>query len=221
MSITVAVVAQGTMGAGVGAALTKGGARVITSLEGRSVESAARARAAGMQSASDPDMAQADFILSIVPPGDALAFAQRMAPHLRAAGKKPVFADLNAVNPVRYRFATVATDAVTGGLTIGCNTCNAASTAVQPKLGTVEEWTVTNATAADHVFRMHTFPVQVTKINGTTATAISYTDTIKIPRQNSVTFRVSFDDFLGKTVYGSAIASQRDLGAVSTLEVVE
>ena len=129
--------------------------------------------------------------------------------------------DLNAVNPVRYRFATVATDAVTGGLTIGCNTCSAASSAVQPKLGTVEEWTVTNATAADHVFRMHTFPVQVTKINGTAAAAISYTDTIKIPRQNSVTFRVSFDDFLGKTVYGSAIASQRDLGAVSTLEVVE
>ena len=99
MSITVAVVAQGTMGAGVGAALTRGGARVITSLEGRSVESAARARAAGMQSASDADMAQADVILSIVPPGEALAFAQRMAPHLRAAGKKPVFADLNAVNP--------------------------------------------------------------------------------------------------------------------------
>ncbi len=99
MSITVALVAQGTMGAGVGAALTKGGARVITSLEGRSVESAARARAAGMQSASDADMAQADFILSIVPPGDALAFAQRMAPHLRTAGKKPVFADLNAVSP--------------------------------------------------------------------------------------------------------------------------
>ena len=99
MSITVAVVAQGTMGAGVGAALVRGGAEVITSLEGRSADSAARARAAGMQPASDPDMAQADFILSIVPPGDALAFAERMAPHLRTAGRKPVFADLNAVNP--------------------------------------------------------------------------------------------------------------------------
>lgn len=128
--------------------------------------------------------------------------------------------DLSTANPARYRFATVATDAVTGGLTIGCNACNAASTAVQPKLGTVEEWTVTNATGLDHVFRMHTFPVQVTKVNGTTVVALSYTDTIKIPKQTSVTFRVSFDDFLGKTVYGSAIASQRDLGAVSTLEVV-
>ena len=99
MSITVAVVAQGSMGAGVGAALAKAGATVITSLEGRSAHSAARASAANMQPASDPDMAQADFILSIVPPGDALAFAQRMAPHLRMAGHKAVFADLNAVNP--------------------------------------------------------------------------------------------------------------------------
>ncbi len=99
MSITVAVVAQGSMGAGVGAALAKAGAKVITSLEGRSADSAARASAAKMQPASDPDMAQADFILSIVPPGDALAFAQRMAPHLRMAGHKAVFADLNAVNP--------------------------------------------------------------------------------------------------------------------------
>ena len=67
------------MGAGVGAALTRGGARVITSLEGRSVESAARARAAGMQSASDADMARADFILSFVPPGDALVHPQSRA----------------------------------------------------------------------------------------------------------------------------------------------
>ena len=128
--------------------------------------------------------------------------------------------DLSTANPARYRFATVATDALTGGLTIGCNSCNAASTAVQPKRGTVEEWTVTNATGIDHVFRMQTFPVQLTKVNGNTVVALSYTDTIKIPKQTSVTFRVSFDDFLGKTVYGSAIASQRDAGAYSTIEVV-
>jgi FtsP/CotA-like multicopper oxidase with cupredoxin domain len=128
--------------------------------------------------------------------------------------------DLSAANPARYRFATVAADTVTGGITIGCNACNAVSTAVQPKLGTVEEWTVTNATSFDHVFRMHTFPVQVTKVNGTAVVSLSYSDTIRVPTQSAVTFRVSFDDFLGKTVYGSAIASQRDLGAISTIEVV-
>jgi FtsP/CotA-like multicopper oxidase with cupredoxin domain len=128
--------------------------------------------------------------------------------------------DLNTMNPARYRFATVAIDPLTGDLTIGCNSCNAASTAVQPKLGTVEEWTVTNSTGIDHVFRMHTFPVQVTKVSGSAVVARSYSDTIKIPTQNSVTFRVSFDDFLGRTVYGSAIASQRDAGAFSTIEVV-
>ncbi len=99
MSITVAVVAQGAMGAGTGAALVKGGARVVTSVEGRSSASAARAAEAGMEAVSDAALVEADLILSIVPPGEALAFAQRMAPHLKAASRKPVFADMNAVSP--------------------------------------------------------------------------------------------------------------------------
>jgi 3-hydroxyisobutyrate dehydrogenase-like beta-hydroxyacid dehydrogenase len=99
MSETVAVVAQGAMGAGTGAALVKGGARVVTSVEGRSSASAARAAEAGMEAVSDATLVEADLILSIVPPGEALAFAQRMAPHLKAASRKPVFADMNAVSP--------------------------------------------------------------------------------------------------------------------------
>jgi 3-hydroxyisobutyrate dehydrogenase-like beta-hydroxyacid dehydrogenase len=99
MPITVAVVAQGTMGAGVGHALSHGGATVLTSLAGRSAASLKRAEAAGMRSVSDADLVGADIILSIVPPGDAIAFAQRMAPFLQRAVKKPVFADCNAVSP--------------------------------------------------------------------------------------------------------------------------
>jgi FtsP/CotA-like multicopper oxidase with cupredoxin domain len=156
---------------------------------------------------------QACSLASVVVGGDSvrtLAIPAAIAP----------MKDLSTANPARYRFATVATDALSGGITIGCNACNAASTAVQPKLGTVEEWTVTNATGNDHVFRMQTFPVQVTKVNGDTVVSLSYVDTIKVPKQNAVTFRVSFDDFLGKTMYGAAIASQRDAGAYSTIEVV-
>jgi FtsP/CotA-like multicopper oxidase with cupredoxin domain len=128
--------------------------------------------------------------------------------------------DLTLVNPSRYRFATVAHDDVTNAFTIGCDACNAVATTVQPKLGTVEEWTVTNPTQFDHVFHMRTFPVLVTKVNGNTALASSFSDTIHVPASGSVTFRVSFDDFPGKTVYGSAIASQRDLGSFSQMEVV-
>ncbi len=103
MGMMIAVVAQGAMGAGVGARLVQGGARVLTSLEGRGEASAGRAKEAGMIAVSDAGLLDAEMILSIVPPGDALAFAQRMAPHLKAAKSKPLFADCNAVSPVTVR----------------------------------------------------------------------------------------------------------------------
>jgi putative dehydrogenase len=96
---TVVIIAQGAMGAGVAKRLTDNGVRVLTSLKGRSTASAERAKTAGMIDASDAEIAAADVILSIVPPGDALALAQRLAPALAAANKKPVYADCNAVSP--------------------------------------------------------------------------------------------------------------------------
>jgi len=48
---------------------------------------------------ADAQLTEADFLLSIVPPGDALALAQRLAPVLSAANKKPVYVDCNAVSP--------------------------------------------------------------------------------------------------------------------------
>lgn len=99
MKPILAVIASGGMGAAVGGRLTENGIRVMTSLEGRSAASIARAKAAGMVGASVPEIAAADIVLSIVPPKDALPLAERLAPALRAASKKPVYADCNAVNP--------------------------------------------------------------------------------------------------------------------------
>ena len=96
---TVAVVAPGNMGAGVGRRLAENKVTVLTSLAGRSEESAKRAREAGMQPVEDRTLAEADFFLSIIPPGDALGLAKRLAPVLTAANKKPVYVDCNAVSP--------------------------------------------------------------------------------------------------------------------------
>ena len=96
---TVAIIAQGSMGAASAARLTQNGVRVLTSLKGRSEASANRAQAAGMTDASDAEIAAADIVLSIVPPGEALPLAERLAPALTAANKKPVYADCNAVSP--------------------------------------------------------------------------------------------------------------------------
>jgi 3-hydroxyisobutyrate dehydrogenase-like beta-hydroxyacid dehydrogenase len=110
MALTIVVVAQGEMGAAVGQRLHARGAAVRTSLKGRSEASRTRAREAGMV-AVDDDLALvtgADFVLSIVPPGDAKAFAERMAPVLARLDRKPVFADCNALAPATVRAVAAA-----------------------------------------------------------------------------------------------------------------
>jgi putative dehydrogenase len=96
---TVAIVAPGSMGAGVAERLTGHNVKVLTSLAGRSAASDKRAAAAGMQAVDDRQLAEADFLVSIVPPGEALALAQRLAPVLAAANRKPVYVDCNAISP--------------------------------------------------------------------------------------------------------------------------
>ncbi|HEY3917497.1 MAG TPA: DUF1932 domain-containing protein [Stellaceae bacterium] len=110
MALAIVVVAQGEMGAGVGQRLHARGAAVRTSLKGRSEASRIRAREAGMV-AVDDDLALvtgADFVLSIVPPGEAKAFAERMAPTLARLDKKPIFADCNALAPATVREVAAA-----------------------------------------------------------------------------------------------------------------
>jgi len=99
MTPVVAVIAPGMMGAAVGKRLVDNGVKVLTSLQGRSQETASRAKAAGMSMAGDEEIAGTDFILSILPPGDAVALAERFQPALKAGNAKPVYVDCNAINP--------------------------------------------------------------------------------------------------------------------------
>src|ERR1044071_9298588 len=93
---TVAVIAPGNMGAGVATRLTANGVRVLTSLDNRSIASKQRAAEAGIAAVSDAEIAGADILLSIVPPGQALALAVRLKPALQASNHKPVFVECNA-----------------------------------------------------------------------------------------------------------------------------
>lgn len=95
----VAVLAQGAMGAGVAARLSAHGVRVLTCVEGRSAASAARAAQAGMEAVPEAALAQADAFLSILPPSQALATAERLAPVFAAAPAPPLYVDCNAISP--------------------------------------------------------------------------------------------------------------------------
>jgi 3-hydroxyisobutyrate dehydrogenase-like beta-hydroxyacid dehydrogenase len=101
MAETVGVIAMGEMGSATARRLRECGATVVTSLAGRSAASAARAEKAGAIPVATDDefVAQSDFILSIVPPGDAVALAERLAPAIKRAGRKTIYVDCNAVSP--------------------------------------------------------------------------------------------------------------------------
>src|SRR5579884_4185076 len=103
MKPTVAIVAPGNMGGGIGRRLAEHKITVLTTLAGRSAESARRAHAAGMRAVDEQHLMEADFLLSIVPPGVALTLAKRFAAHFAAADRKPIFVDCNAVSPATMR----------------------------------------------------------------------------------------------------------------------
>lgn len=97
----IAILYPGDMGHGVGRALGEHGHRVITSLEGRSEGSRARAERANMQDVGDlrAVVSEAELILSIMPPESALATSREVAAAMGVAGKTPTYADCNAVSP--------------------------------------------------------------------------------------------------------------------------
>ena len=98
MSKTIAILAPGAMGSAVARRLSENGARVLTSLKGRSEATLKRASDAGMIGAEDDAIANADIILSIVPPGEAVALAERLAALIVKRNNKPIVVDCNAVN---------------------------------------------------------------------------------------------------------------------------
>lgn len=116
---TIAVIAPGAMGSAVGRQLTEYGARVLTFTEGRSEQSVARAKQAGMTPASLQEIAGAELILSIVPPAEAVALAVKLSSVLREGKSKAAYVDLNAINPstmqkVAAAFSDTGCDVIDG-----------------------------------------------------------------------------------------------------------
>src|SRR5690242_1125327 len=103
MTPVVAIVAAGNMGAGIARRLVENGITVLTLLSGRSSATRERAAAAGMKAVALDALMEADLLLSIVPPANALSFAEQTAFALKSARRKPVFVDCNAVSPTTVR----------------------------------------------------------------------------------------------------------------------
>jgi putative dehydrogenase len=165
MTRVVAVIAPGAMGAAVGKRLAENGLKVFTSLKGRSPETQARAKTAGMSDASDEEIARSDFILSILPPGDALSLAQRLVPVLTASNAKPVYVDCNAINP-----NTV--DKVAAAIApTGCQFADAGIIGQPPKPGDAGPRFYASGPAAQRFASLRDYGLDIRVLNGAISAA--------------------------------------------------
>ncbi|MCV9947400.1 MULTISPECIES: NAD(P)-dependent oxidoreductase [unclassified Rhizobium] len=94
-----AIIGSGAMGSAVAKRLIDHGATVLTYLEGRSEQTIARAKAAGMVPVGRQELTKAELILSIVPPAEAIKVAELVADISSGTQAPPPFVDLNAIAP--------------------------------------------------------------------------------------------------------------------------
>ena len=99
MSVKVAVISPGAMGASIGAFLARRGAMVFTDLDNRGAASVKRAEQAGMTHASKAELMGCEIIISIVPPAAAESLSEEIAALYAQHDTKPLYMDCNAINP--------------------------------------------------------------------------------------------------------------------------
>ncbi len=93
------------MGSAIGAAYVAAGARVLATVGDRSERTRGLAESAGLELLADLDavVADAELVLSIVPPAEARAVAAAIGASARRTGATPLVADLNATSPATAR----------------------------------------------------------------------------------------------------------------------
>jgi suppressor of ftsI len=96
----------------------------------------------------------------------------------------------------------------------------------QPRLGTVEEWTLINPTPNDHPFHLHVDAQQVIlagNINSggnNLGNVARFLDVINVPHGTTVVIRIGFNDFLGEFVYHCHRVDHEDDGMMALVNVI-
>jgi 3-hydroxyisobutyrate dehydrogenase-like beta-hydroxyacid dehydrogenase len=109
---TFALFHPGEMGAALGAALASRGFRGLWASQGRSTQTATRARTANLDDAGTIKQAveAAEVVVSVCPPGAALALAREAVAH----GFSGIYVDANAIAPATARAIGTVIDAAGG-----------------------------------------------------------------------------------------------------------
>ncbi len=91
----------------------------------------------------------------------------------------------------------------------------------QVRLNQVEDWRIINQASMDHPFHLHTNRFQVVERNNQPETLLAWKDTVGLKGYETVTLRVRFEDFIGRTVYHCHILDHEDQGMMGILDIQE
>jgi FtsP/CotA-like multicopper oxidase with cupredoxin domain len=85
--------------------------------------------------------------------------------------------------------------------------------------GTVQEWTIRNASARERSFHMHTNRFQLMSVDGRPYAAHSWQDTVDLPGHGQVVIRLRFTGRPGEAVLHCRLHGQEDMGAMAVMEM--
>lgn len=88
---------------------------------------------------------------------------------------------------------------------------------ITARLDTTEDWVIRNTSPMDHPFHLHVWPFQVVDTDGSAAPP-GWKDTVNVPAGQTVTIRIPFRDYPGKTVYHCHILDHEDLGMMGIID---
>lgn len=136
----------------------------------------------------------------------------------------PIITDKEIIVRRRFVFGQAPRrDMLTGkGLTIDGVLYQEMVRAARPKVGTCEEWRIENETDDLHPFHLHENSFQLFAINDTPVHPISIRDTFPIPQKlngtnGSLTLRVRFKQWYGKTVFHCHAITHEDTGMMQNI----
>jgi FtsP/CotA-like multicopper oxidase with cupredoxin domain len=87
------------------------------------------------------------------------------------------------------------------------------------RLGSTEDWTITNTSPMDHPFHLHVWPFHVLADSVATPRTTTRQDVVLIPARGWVRVRIPFTDYTGRSVYHCHTADHEDAGMMGTLHV--
>ena len=89
------------------------------------------------------------------------------------------------------------------------------------KLGSLEEWTVINASDEMHCFHIHQINMQLVERNGKQIEFNGYNDVVNLLPKDTIKLLMPFTEeyMLGKFVYHCHILSHEDKGMMQVIEV--